>query len=55
MSTIKTLIVVMLLYDYRCYHQGYKTVEWASVWEQYRNCTEKPKIIHKNGSFWNAS
>ena len=44
--TIKKLIVVV---------QGYKTAEWASVWEQYRNCTEKPKIIHKNGSFWNAS
>jgi len=36
-------------------HEGYKTAEWASVWEQYRNCTEKPKIVHKNGSFWNAS
>ena len=37
------------------FHQGYKTAEWASVWEKYRNCTEKPKIVHKNGSFWNAS
>jgi len=32
-------------------HEGYKNAEWASVWEQYRNCTERPKIVHKNGSF----
>ena len=30
--------------------QGYNTAKWAAVWGQYRNCTGKPKIIHKNGS-----
>ena len=45
-------IYILLLYQ--CF-QGYKTAEWASVWEKYRNCREKPKIVHKNGSFWNAS
>ena len=50
----KCMIFLYLLYT-PVFHQGYKTAEWASVWEKYRNCTEKPKIVHKNGSFWNAS
>jgi hypothetical protein len=34
--------------------QGYNTAQWAAVWAQYRNCSQPEKIIHKNGSFWNA-
>ena len=48
-------LLTELITIYSTSFQGYKTPGWASVWDQYRNCTEKPKIIHKNGSFWSAS